>query len=183
MYCMTSRSRKKKPDRPDHALLLSQLQQVALGLGETFAPFCEVVLHDLRDADHSIVALHNNLSGREVGDATTELGLARIADERYPQVLTNYANTLPDGRQAKSTSIGIKDADGKYVAALCMNIDLTLFGACRACCASSAASMARCAWPRRWSRPVPTPCAVASMILRRACRPRRAASRPRTAAS
>jgi predicted transcriptional regulator YheO len=40
-----------------------------------------VVLHDLRDADHSIVALHNNLSGREVGDATTELGLARIADD------------------------------------------------------------------------------------------------------
>ncbi|MBN9354843.1 PAS domain-containing protein [Herbaspirillum huttiense F1] len=129
MYCMSSRTRKKKPDRPDHALLLSQLQQVAQGLGETFAPFCEVVLHDLRDADHSIVALHNNLSGREVGDATTELGLARIADESYPQVLTNYANTLPDGRQAKSTSIGIKDADGKYVAALCMNIDLTLFGA------------------------------------------------------
>ena len=73
MYRMTSRSRKKKPDRPDHALLLSQLQQVAKGLGETFAPFCEVVLHDLRDADHSIVALHNNLSGRGVGDATTEL--------------------------------------------------------------------------------------------------------------
>ena len=124
---MSSRIRKKKPDRPDHALLLSQLQQVAQGLGETFAPFCEVVLHDLRDADHSIVALHNNLSGREVGDATTELGLARIADESYPQVLTNYANTLPDGRQAKSTSIGIKDSSGQYVAALCLNVDLTLF--------------------------------------------------------
>jgi len=122
-------ARRKKPSRPDHELLMSQLQQVAQGLGETFAPFCEVVLHDLRDADHSIVAIHNNLSGREVGDATTELGLARIADESYPQVLANYANALPDGRQAKSTSIGIKDADGKYLAALCMNIDLTLFGA------------------------------------------------------
>ncbi len=129
MYFMKSRPRQKKPTRPDHELLLSQLQQVAQGLGDTFAPFCEVVLHDLRDADHSIVALHNNLSGRAVGDATTELGLARIADHSYPQVLSNYANTLADGRQAKSTSIGIKDADGKYVAALCMNIDLTLFGA------------------------------------------------------
>ncbi|WP_343585772.1 PAS domain-containing protein [Herbaspirillum sp.] len=129
---MKNAPRKKKaspPSRPDHALLMSQLAQVAQGLGETFAPFCEVVLHDLRDADHSIVAIHNNLSGREVGDATTELGLARIADESYPQVLANYANRLPDGRQAKSTSVGIKDADGKYVAALCMNIDLTLFGA------------------------------------------------------
>lgn len=129
MYFMKKAPRNEAPERPDHALLMSQLQQVARGLGETFAPFCEVVLHDLRDADHSIVALHNNLSGREIGDATTELGLARIADESYPQVLTNYANTLPDGRQAKSTSIGIKDADGKYLAALCMNIDLSLFGA------------------------------------------------------
>lgn len=129
---MKTPTRKKKAvqaPRPDHELLMSQLQHVAQGLGETFAPFCEVVLHDLRDADHSIVAIHNNLSGREVGDATTELGLARIADESYPQVLTNYANTLPDGRQAKSTSIGIKDADGNYLAALCMNVDLTLFGA------------------------------------------------------
>ncbi|WP_075256037.1 helix-turn-helix transcriptional regulator [Herbaspirillum camelliae] len=127
---MKSRPRKKRvPDRPDHALLLSQLQQIAQGLGDTFAPFCEVVLHDLRHADHSVVALYNNLSGREVGDPTTELGLARIADETYPQVLSNYANTLPDGRQTKSTSIGIKDVDGKYVAALCLNIDLTLFGA------------------------------------------------------
>jgi predicted transcriptional regulator YheO len=29
----------------------------------------------------------------------------------------------------KSTSIGIKDSSGRYVAALCLNIDLTLFGA------------------------------------------------------
>lgn len=124
----TTRS-KKTASRPNHDLLLSQLQQVAQGLGETFAPFCEVVLHDLRDADHSIVAIHNNLSEREIGDSTTELGLARIADQTYPQVLSNYPNHFPDGRQAKSTSIGIKDADGDYVAALCMNIDLTLFGA------------------------------------------------------
>jgi predicted transcriptional regulator YheO len=42
-------------------------------------------------------------------------------------VIANYANQFSDGRSAKSTSIGIKDSSGKYVAALCMNIDLTLF--------------------------------------------------------
>ena len=45
----------------------------------------------------------------------------------FPNLITNYANQFADGRPAKSTSIGIKDEEGQYVAALCMNIDLTLF--------------------------------------------------------
>ncbi|OAE98022.1 DNA-binding protein [Bradyrhizobium centrolobii] len=111
----------------DRKALFDQLQQIAKGLGETFAPFCEVVLHDLTHPKNAIVAIHNNLSGRKVGQPATELGLARIADPDYAQVIANYANSFADGRQAKSTSIGIKDAKGDYVAALCLNVDLTLF--------------------------------------------------------
>lgn len=112
---------------PEHAALLSQIEQVAQGLAATFAPFCEVVVHDLLDPKHAILAVHNNLSGRSVGDPTTELGLTRIADPDYPQIVANYANQFADGRQAKSTSVGIKDASGNYIAALCLNVDLTLF--------------------------------------------------------
>ena len=107
--------------------LLEQLQHIAQGLGETFAPFCEVVVHDLMHPRHAILSIHNNLSGRKTGDPATELGLARILDPEFPQVVANYANQFPDGRPAKSTSIGIKDSSGQFVAALCMNVDLTLF--------------------------------------------------------
>ena len=55
------------------------------------------------------------------------MGLQRILDPDYPQVVANYAARFADGRQAKSTSIGIKDSQGRYIAALCMNVDLTLF--------------------------------------------------------
>lgn len=117
-----------KPARtPEQKALLSQIEQVAQGLAATFAPFCEVVVHDLLDPGQSILAIHNNLSGRAVGEPTTELGLARIADPDYPQVIVNYANQFADGRQAKSTSVGIKDSTGEYIAALCLNVDLTLF--------------------------------------------------------
>ena len=109
------------------AALFDQLKQIAQGLAETFAPFCEVVLHDLTDPKNAIIAIHNNLSARAVGGPATELGLARIADPQYPQIIANYANVFADGRQAKSTSIGVKNANGDYVAALCLNIDLTLF--------------------------------------------------------
>lgn len=110
-----------------HQYLLEQLQQIARGLGETFAPFCEVVVHDLTKPDHAILAIHNNLSGREVGDPMTELGERRTSNPEFPEVVANYPNRLPDGRQAKSTSIGIRNEQGQYVAALCLNVDLTVF--------------------------------------------------------
>ncbi|ADU71797.1 transcriptional regulator [Pantoea sp. At-9b] len=114
------------PDQ-QNALLLAQLTTIAEGLSATFAPFCEVVVHDLQNPQHAILSIHNNLSGREVGQSATELGLARIASPEFPSLLTNYANQLADGRPVKSTSIGLKDADGNYVAALCLNVDMTLF--------------------------------------------------------
>lgn len=128
-------ARKRKPDPDqggtpdDTAALFAQLEQITQGLAATFAPFCEVVLHDLTDPKNAIRAIHNNLSARKVGDPVTELGLARLTDPDYPQVIANYANTFADGRQVKSTSIGVKDASGAYVAALCLNVDLTLFQA------------------------------------------------------
>ena len=116
----------KKPTK-EQEILLEQVTRIAQGLGETFAPFCEIVVHDLLNPEHAILAIYNNLSGRDVGAPATELGLARILDPRFPQIIANYANQLPDGRQVKSTSIGIKDSRGRYIAALCMNVDLTLF--------------------------------------------------------
>jgi len=112
---------------PEQQNLLEQMKQVADGLGLTLAPFCEVVLHDLLDPEHAILAIHNNLSGRAVGAPATELGLARAADPDFAQVIANYPNTFADGRLAKSTSIGIKDSGGRYIAALCLNVDLTVF--------------------------------------------------------
>jgi len=111
----------------EQAFLLEQLQHLARGLAETFAPFCEVVVHDLTNPEHAILALHNNLSGRSVGQPATELGLARLADPDYPQVIANYANRFADGRAVKSTSVGLKDSSGQYVAAICLNVDLTGF--------------------------------------------------------
>ncbi|SDP90419.1 Predicted transcriptional regulator YheO, contains PAS and DNA-binding HTH domains [Rhodoferax sp. OV413] len=112
--------------------LFTQLQLIAEGLGKTFAPFCEVVVHDLTHPKNAILAIENNLSGRNIGLPATELGLARIQDPDYPAVIANYANQFADGRKVKSTSIGIKNEAGDYVAALCLNVDLTLFGGIQA---------------------------------------------------
>ncbi|MEV6117774.1 PAS domain-containing protein [Streptomyces sp. NPDC052109] len=106
--------------------MVREAEKIAVALGRMFPGLCEVVLHDLRVPDHSIRAIENNLSGRQVGDSTTELGLARIEDPDYPSVIQNYPNQFPDGRPAKSTSIGIKNAAGEYIAALCLNLDVSV---------------------------------------------------------
>jgi predicted transcriptional regulator YheO len=109
----------------DKAWLMREASRITAALGETFAPLCEVVLHDLTMPEHSIVQIENNLSGRSVGDSATEIGLARIADCGFPDVIANYANKFTDGRAVKCTSIGLKDKAGKYVAAICLNVDIS----------------------------------------------------------
>ncbi|MDQ0766449.1 helix-turn-helix transcriptional regulator [Streptomyces canus] len=106
--------------------LIGEAEKIAVALGRMFPGLCEVVLHDLRHPRHAIRAIENNLSGRQVGDSVTELGLARIADPEYPSVLQNYPNRFPDGRPVKSTSIGLKNAAGEYIAALCLNLDVSV---------------------------------------------------------
>ncbi|EMX2289549.1 PAS domain-containing protein, partial [Yersinia enterocolitica] len=85
--------------------------------------------HDLTQPEHAIAAISNNLSGREVGEPATELGLSRIADPNFPEVILNYPNQFPDGRPAKSTSIGLKNSKGEFIGALCLNMDISLFSA------------------------------------------------------
>jgi predicted transcriptional regulator YheO len=113
----------------DDEHLLRELEKVVRGVGRMFPGLCEVVLHDLRDPEHAVRAIENGLSGRRVGDSATELGLARIADPDYPEVLQNYPGAFPDGRPVKSTSIGIRDRRGRYVAALCLNLDVSVVSA------------------------------------------------------
>jgi len=109
-------------------LLLREAEKIAQAVARMFPGLCEVVLHDLRDPAHAVRAIEGGLSGRAVGDPETELGLARIADPGFPDVLQNYPNRLPDGRPAKSTSIGLRNSAGEYVAALCLNLDVSLLG-------------------------------------------------------
>ncbi|CAI1881413.1 Uncharacterized protein conserved in bacteria [Serratia entomophila] len=113
--------------RQENALLLREAEKIVQALGAMFAPGCEVVLHDLTQPDHAIVAIANNLSNRRIGDAATEMGLERIASPEFPDVVQNYASVFPDGRPAKSTSIGLRNSQGAFVAAICLNLDVSIF--------------------------------------------------------
>lgn len=111
--------------KTEHELLLRETSKIVDGLAQALAPLYEVVLHDLRDPDHAIVKIENNLSGRSIGGPATEIGLARIADPNFADLLIDYPNQFQDGRAVKSSSIGIKDSNDKFVFAICLNMDVS----------------------------------------------------------
>jgi predicted transcriptional regulator YheO len=81
-----------KTKRLEHQYVFEQLRQISRGLGGTFAPFCEAVVRDLTHTGHAILAIHNNPSGREVGDPMTELVRQRISEPAFPELVANYPN-------------------------------------------------------------------------------------------
>ena len=112
--------------RVDH--ILDHYVTMAKVIGKMMAPIMEVAVHDLRQPDSSIVALYNgHLTGREVGDGATDLGLRRLRGEDLPDEMIGYANEIPDGPKMKSSSLAIRDDEGELIGALCLNLDISYF--------------------------------------------------------
>ena len=80
---------------------------------------CEVVVHDLKDPNRSIVAIENNLSGRKIGDPMTDLPLERAGKEDF---VANYPGR-GKGKEFLSSSFFIKN-EGRVIGLLCVNKDV-----------------------------------------------------------
>ncbi|WP_321015680.1 helix-turn-helix transcriptional regulator [Hungatella effluvii] len=96
-------------------------------LVETFGPDCEVVLHDLTDPQHSVVYIANGqVTGRMIGESfdvlVKEVMLSPKLKESY---VANYYFTAKNGRLIRSSTMLIRDDDGKVQGALCINCDTT----------------------------------------------------------
>lgn len=117
------------PSIPEHTYAV--LRQVATALEKLFEPFCEVVIHDFADFEHSIVCLAGNVTNRHIGGAATDLLLAKASNGETDEDLYNYLTSLPGGRLMKSCTIFLRDESGKAYGALCINFEITPFVAVR----------------------------------------------------
>lgn len=90
----------------------------------TVGDWCEVVLHDLKDLDHSIVSISGNVTGRKLGGHMTDLGLAKLqAGETGP--LFGYTSYTDDGKTVRSSSIFMHDENGEPIGSFCINLNIT----------------------------------------------------------
>lgn len=104
--------------------VLAILEQLVPALGEALGPNSEIVLHDVTRLPNSIVAIANSITGRQVGGPASDLGL-EILQSGWSEHLIGYRSELEDGRVLRSSSLFVKDARGRAVAALCINTDVT----------------------------------------------------------
>ena len=96
-------------------------------LGKALGEHCEVVLHDVSDPEHSIVAIANgHLSGRSIGGSLTDmvLKLLRQGNKEQTQYVVNYHGKGSTGHLFRSSSYFIRGDEGSIIGVLCLNYDV-----------------------------------------------------------
>jgi predicted transcriptional regulator YheO len=106
---------------------LRLLSQLAVALRRLFSPFCEVVLHDFTDLEHSIVYIQGNVTDGHAGGSAMDWLLAKASQGDTGEDLYNYVTNLPGGRLMKSCAVFLRDDNGAAYGAFCVNVDITAF--------------------------------------------------------
>ncbi|MFF2483306.1 transcriptional regulator [Paenibacillus sp. NPDC058071] len=103
------------------------LKEMAKGITAQFGDNCEVVVHDWsRPYDSTIVWIENgHVTGRKVGDPGTNLGLEIMRGTTEGDNRHNYVTQTKEGRLLRSTSMYVKNKEGKIIGAVCINFDIT----------------------------------------------------------
>jgi len=104
--------------------------RMAKGIAGQFGPNCEVVIHDLRGADteHSIIAIENgHVTGRSIGDGPSHIVLESLRED--PSMIEDrisYLTKTTDGKVLKSTTLFIRDDNGKAIGLMGINYDISM---------------------------------------------------------
>jgi len=99
------------------------LARVAEAVVATVGPDCEVVVHDLRDPEHSVVAIHGNLTRRFVGSPISDPDLLPGKVDQFRESQLLYRTVTPFGKELLSSTVWVQDQGGHIVGALCINMD------------------------------------------------------------
>jgi predicted transcriptional regulator YheO len=103
---------------------LGLLKDVGRAITSLLGKWCEVVIHDTSDLEHSIVWLHGNVTGRRPGGMMTDLGLEMLR-RGQTQPLLNYTTYTESGKTLRSASLWLRDEKGEICGGFCINLDVT----------------------------------------------------------
>lgn len=109
---------------------LESLKRIAKSIALQFGSNCEVVIHEIseKSATSSIVAIENgHVSGRKVGDGPSHIVLEQLGRNSDESPDHNcYLTRTKDGKILKSSSVYIRDSEGKVCAIFCINFDVSM---------------------------------------------------------
>ena len=92
-------------------------------LGQVLGPGCELCIHDVRDPEHSIIAIENSATGRKIGYPMTDLARATMEKGMYADTdcVLNYEGSSK-GKSFLSSTYFIKN-NSRLIGLLCVNKD------------------------------------------------------------
>ncbi|MFC6170066.1 helix-turn-helix transcriptional regulator [Loigolactobacillus jiayinensis] len=108
---------------------LKFLSQIGKALAGQFGENCEIVIHriDRNDMNHTIVSIENGqVSSRQLGDGPSQIVLETL--KKDPAELKDHINYIThthDGRVLKSSTLYLKDEQGKLEAIFAINYDVS----------------------------------------------------------
>lgn len=116
-------------------MLLDALSEIVSGLEPLLASNTELVVHDLRKPEASVVAIANgHISSRRVGDAIVagprqdealKALVKNVVDPAAPFISASdiYETQTRVRSSVRSISVLLRDSDGRAFGGVCMNVD------------------------------------------------------------
>lgn len=111
--------------------VLALLARVGDAVVATVGPHSEVVVHDLRDPEHTVVAISGNLTGRKIGSPVPDPELLPENLHLFDSDLHLYRTETPFGKSLLSSTVWVRDRSGHIVGAMCINTDFSDIRAAR----------------------------------------------------
>lgn len=108
-------------------VILHSYEAVVDGLAALIGQHCEIVLHSLEDLNNSAIRIANGENtGRQVGSPITDLALKTLRDIEGTErnFSRAYFTRAKGGALMKSITVAIRNATGRIIGLLCININL-----------------------------------------------------------
>jgi predicted transcriptional regulator YheO len=118
MRVLEAESRKVDP-------ALENIKGIAKSLHQILGEKSEVIIHNLKSPESSVIFIAGELTERDLGAPVTDLVLRTIKHNPDPADLLNYRIETADGRIFKSSTIFIRNDQQQVVGCLCVNYDIT----------------------------------------------------------
>ncbi|WLR51742.1 helix-turn-helix transcriptional regulator [Bacillus tianshenii] len=94
----------------------------------TFGSNCEVVIHDLRNLQSSLIYIKGKVTGRQLGAPTTDVILRELRKNGdQAKDMLGFTTRTKDGKFLKTSISFIRNQNGEVIGCLGINFDITAF--------------------------------------------------------
>jgi predicted transcriptional regulator YheO len=98
--------------------VLKAVAQVVPGLAETLGEGVEVLVNEFSHPEDAMLAIAGNITGRQPGAPLSDMVLKLLRQGRLEDDMINYSSRTPDGRELRSSTILVRDDEGKVLGCL-----------------------------------------------------------------